>query len=122
MAAVDVNVTNTEKPGWAQVGIGVTSNTVTVQPNERKPITITIRISPDLLSDDTKLAFYFHTSEGSTSLPYQIPVFIVLGLYIIACGWILHQKGRSLWYLLLLGIFVPLWISNKRAQIKEETK
>jgi ABC-type dipeptide/oligopeptide/nickel transport system permease component len=28
-------------------------------------------------------------------------------------GWVLKQKGRSLWWLLLAGWFSPVWLGNK---------
>ncbi len=113
-AAVDVNITNTEGPGLAQPGISASSDTVTVQPNERKPIVVTIHLSPDVTWREKNLNLYFHTSEGNTNLVYQIPSFIIMGFFIVTSGWVLRQKNRSLWYLLLLGIWSPLWLSNKK--------
>ena len=28
-------------------------------------------------------------------------------------GWVIVQKGRSLWWILLSGLFSPLWLKNK---------
>jgi len=37
---------------------------------------------------------------------------------LVLTGWVLHQKGRSLWWLLtvplLLGWGLPLWLENKK--------
>ena len=31
---------------------------------------------------------------------------------LVISGWVIKQKGRSLWWILLSGIFSPLWLSN----------
>jgi len=42
---------------------------------------------------------------------YFISYFLVpMTLFFVACGWVLHRKGKSLWWLLLL-VSVPLsWV------------
>ena len=35
-------------------------------------------------------------------------------IMLVVSGWVIIQKGRSLWWLLLSGCFSPLWLSNKR--------
>lgn len=39
-----------------------------------------------------------------------VAVVIMLGV----SAWIIHQKGRSLWWILLAGHLSPLWLENKR--------
>jgi len=46
---------------------------------------------------------------GATGYVIYIPAYYVLS------GWVIHQKGRSLWWTLLAGfIFLPLWLPNYR--------
>ena len=35
---------------------------------------------------------------------------------LVVSGWVIIQKGRSLWWLLMAGWFSPLWLSNKRME------
>jgi ribosomal protein L37AE/L43A len=37
---------------------------------------------------------------------------------LIVSGWVIKQKGRSLWWILLSGWFSPLWLSNKKTESK----
>jgi len=41
----------------------------------------------------------------------------ILGVTIMlpVSGWVISQKGRSLWWLLLAWLFSPLWLPNKKA-------
>jgi len=41
--------------------------------------------------------------------------------FIIVNAWIIWQKGRSLWWLLLIGWFSPLWLTNNNV-IKPKKK
>jgi len=41
----------------------------------------------------------------------ELAFFIVL---IIVGGLVIYQKGRSLWWILLIGWFSPLWLDNRR--------
>jgi tetratricopeptide (TPR) repeat protein len=34
--------------------------------------------------------------------------------WLIVSGWVIKQKGRSLWWILLTPFFSPLWLKNKR--------
>ena len=36
-------------------------------------------------------------------------------------GWVIIQKGRSLWWLLLAPVFSPLWLTNKKTGVNEVT-
>ena len=38
-----------------------------------------------------------------------------LAMYPIA-GWVIIQKGRSLWWILLTPIYSPLWLKNKETE------
>ena len=33
---------------------------------------------------------------------------------LIASAWVIEQKGRSQWWLLLSGVFSALWLENKK--------
>lgn len=35
-------------------------------------------------------------------------------LLLLASGWVIRQKGRTLWWILLTPVFSPLWLKNKR--------
>jgi len=35
---------------------------------------------------------------------------------LVVSGWVIKQKGRSLWWLLLSGLFSPLWLNNKKTK------
>ena len=39
---------------------------------------------------------------------------IYLVVMLPVSGWIIKQKGRSLWWILLSGWFSPLWLGNKK--------
>jgi len=50
------------------------------------------------------------------SLPDPLPLITVLIVEVIALIvglWVLKQKNRSLWWILLQNIGSPLWLSNK---------
>jgi len=38
-----------------------------------------------------------------------------LVLIVFVSGWVIHQKRRTLWWILLSPAFSPLWLENKRA-------
>ncbi len=51
-----------------------------------------------------------------SNLPDPLPLIVVLMAEIIALLvglWVLKQKNRSLWWILLQNIGSPLWLSNK---------
>ena len=35
-------------------------------------------------------------------------------IMLVISAWVIRQKGRSQWWLLLCGCFSPLWLSNKK--------
>jgi hypothetical protein len=37
-----------------------------------------------------------------------------LAILLPLSGWVIKQKGRSLWWILLSGWFSPLWLGNKK--------
>ena len=43
-----------------------------------------------------------------------IPPIIGAIFLLVVSGWVIKQKGRSLWWILLTIIFSPLWLKNKR--------
>jgi len=58
------------------------------------------------------------------NLSYNIePQIIGAILLLFVSGWVLKQKGRSLWWILLTPVFSPLWLKNERivaeAKIRE---
>ena len=36
---------------------------------------------------------------------------------LVVSGWVIKQKGRSLWWVLLTIVFSPLWLGNKKNEI-----
>jgi len=50
------------------------------------------------------------------NLSYDIaPQIIGAILLLFVSGWVIKQKGRSLWWVLLAPVFSPLWLKNERA-------
>ena len=46
-------------------------------------------------------------------------------LLLFASGWVIKQKGRALWWILLTPVFSPLWLRNKKtltAQTQREER
>ncbi|MFC1967128.1 hypothetical protein ACFLV2_00570 [Chloroflexota bacterium] len=41
----------------------------------------------------------------------------VIILLLIVSGWVIKQKGRRLWWILLTIVFSPLWLSNKKMKL-----
>jgi hypothetical protein len=41
-------------------------------------------------------------------------------LMLIISGWVINQKGHSLWWLLLFGWWSPVWLSNNKTIVKEQ--
>ena len=41
-------------------------------------------------------------------------------LLLIASGWVIKQKGRSLWWILLVPVFSPLWLHNKKREAPDQ--
>ena len=60
-----------------------------------------------------------NVSEDAVSVVAQIfgGIFIL-----VVSGWVIRQKGRSLWWLLLSGVFSPLWLENRNPKILEPSK
>jgi hypothetical protein len=54
---------------------------------------------------------YDPTVSGVAHLIFYLVLLVVL---IPASVYVLIRKGRSLWWLLLLGWFSPLWLANKK--------
>jgi hypothetical protein len=61
-------------------------------------------------------AGYLTTSqlEEAYNTSFTVWLLSLCILYLPLTGWVLRQKGRSLWFLLISGfLFLPLWIENK---------
>ncbi len=43
-------------------------------------------------------------------------------IMLVVSGWVIRQKGRSLWWLLLSGLFSPLWLENRSPKMLEPSK
>jgi len=121
---IEVNASATEKPGYAIPGISISSDTIILMPNERKPMTITIDRSPEVLAWSSASAgtrIYFNTSvtqsEGLNST--QITFFILAALLVLGTEvWYLLQKRRSLFFLFLnllswVGFIILLSLENR---------
>lgn len=39
--------------------------------------------------------------------------------WLIVSGWVIRQKGRRLWWVLLAWIGSPLWLRNKKTQLEQ---
>jgi len=52
-------------------------------------------------------------SGGDGMLEFIVAIVVFVIAYGIG-GWVLWQKGRSLWWLLLNAYFSPAWLSNNR--------
>lgn len=48
-------------------------------------------------------------------LSFPVIFSIILLVDLSVGGWVIKQKGRSLWWLLLFGWFSPLWLDNKNS-------
>jgi hypothetical protein len=44
-----------------------------------------------------------------------VPQIIGTVFLLFVSGWVIKQKGRSLWWILLTPVFSPLWLKNKKA-------
>ena len=42
-----------------------------------------------------------------------VACFLYVAIMLPVALWVLRQKGRSLWWALLFGLFSPCWVSNK---------
>ena len=43
-------------------------------------------------------------------------------LMFIVSAWVVNEKGHSLWWILLQGIWAPVWLSNNRTIVEEQIK
>ncbi len=57
---------------------------------------------------------YDPTVSDIAHIVYYMVIFLVL---IPASVYVLIKKGRSLWWLLLIGWFSPLWLANRKKGI-----
>lgn len=53
---------------------------------------------------------------GGSDLFFGIIYIVGIVFILIVSGWIIQQKGRSLWWLILFSFFSPLWLSNMSAK------
>jgi hypothetical protein len=57
------------------------------------------------------------------NLSYDIePQIIGAILLLFVSGWVIKQKGRSLWWILLTPVFSPLWLKNECTVVETETR
>ncbi len=49
---------------------------------------------------------------GVSDLVAGIVIVVGVVFIFIVSGWVIQQKGRSLWWILLFTFFSPLWLSN----------
>ena len=54
---------------------------------------------------------YFDPFADNATLTVTVGLTSIVFSLIIA-GWVINQKGRSLWWILLAGIFSPVWLAN----------
>ncbi len=55
----------------------------------------------------------FHNDESQSILKGAV-VSVAAILLLIVSGWVIKQKGRRLWWILLTPVFSPLWLKNKK--------
>ncbi|MCK4354208.1 MAG: zinc ribbon domain-containing protein, partial [Dehalococcoidia bacterium] len=49
------------------------------------------------------------------NLSYNIVPQVIGAVFLLfVSGWVIKQKGRTLWWILLSPLFSPLWLKNKR--------
>jgi len=69
------------------------------------------------------LTLFEISGDAGSNVAYW--VFLVAGLgsfvfFLVISGWVIKQKGHSLWWILLVGWFSPLWLSNIKTIVKEQ--
>ena len=96
-SAFDINASTTkiqDRPNGSalplilvQPGISMSSDTITVEPKESRPLVITIQLSPESLSSLQTIepTIYFHVSKKER-IGEAIIALIALGIFITACG------------------------------------
>ena len=47
---------------------------------------------------------------------FTIPSLVGTGFLLVVSIWVIKQKGRRLWWVLLTPAFSPLWLGNKRTE------
>lgn len=52
--------------------------------------------------------------EVSDVVLYAVSLAGYFAVVLAVGGWVLQQKGRSLWWVLLAGWFSPIWLPSKR--------
>jgi hypothetical protein len=102
-------------------GIGISSNTVTLEPKKYSPIAITINVNPRVLSlSPSNAMIYFHiypVAESNSNI--MIAAIIIAAILMLGTEvWYLRQKRRSmfnlLWNLLnWIGFIIVLSLENK---------
>jgi len=114
---LDVDVSSTSDSKFAIAGWSVSSDTVTLGPGERTPIAI--RASHNIWLDVNNPMFYFNVVPEYTEANWEWMLYIGYAIvFVIAAGWVLHQKGRSYGWLLLslsgIGVIILLCLENRR--------
>ena len=69
---------------------------------------------------DMCLAIIFDPTSANTNEPTvfgRVGLVIIILTSYISAGWILVQKGRNLFWIILMGLYSHLWLSNKRDKI-----
>ena len=59
---------------------------------------------------------WFVSNAATITTPFSIPSIIGLAFLLVVSGWVIKQKGRSLWWLLLMPVFSPLWLKNMKGK------
>lgn len=129
---VEVTVLASDDPRFAQPGFRASSNPITLKPNERSPIKISLSENPalqaTLLPETAWEMIYYQVqpvslNENIVDVAYWLTV---IPLMVGSAAWVLHQKGRSYAWLLLslsgIGTIIILCLENKRHLILSEGK
>ena len=57
---------------------------------------------------------WFVPNAGESVVAQRFALVALIFLTVVS-GWVIKQKGRSLWWILLMPFFSPLWLKNKRS-------
>jgi len=50
---------------------------------------------------------------------FLLSIFSII-FWLVVSGWVIKQKGESLWWILLSGWWSPVWLRNIRTMAKEQ--
>jgi len=57
--------------------------------------------------------WFYLSATTSDHSPLALPSVVGSGFLLIISGWVIKQKGRSLWWIFLTPLFSPVWLKNR---------